>query len=433
MKSIFRFYKNLSIYTKVTMGIIIFTLVLGGVERYQLSQNIINQFFEAKKSKNLLLTNTIAPILGLNISLGLDDANEEYLTYILEENPDVLYIELHDKLNKLLFGVGNEDAKKDTKHTKIQDIDFCYKNITDSTTRDVVGHVYIYFSNVDFQNLKSNNRLLTIKLMIITVFLLFLFVILLRREFEPLERLSISVLAYDPRLNNFSLSTSDKNDEVGVIQNAIVSMVDRISSYTKILDNTNLSLEDKIKERTQELEEANRRLKALSITDELTQLANRRYFEEHFEKTWELARRRSVNISLVMCDIDHFKRINDIYGHQIGDEVLKIIALTLQKSLKRSSDFVARYGGEEFVIVMYDTYIDDAKFVCQRIQQNLQKTQPLFFEETKIDLITMSFGISCVIPDINNKTQSLVRDADNALYEAKEGGRDCIIVHEGCK
>ena len=140
-------------------------------------------------------------------------------------------------------------------------------------------------------------------------------------------------------------------------------MVSKINAYNHILSEANLSLEEKIQERTQELLEANERLKSLSVTDELTQLSNRRYFSEYFEKTWELAKRKGVNVSLVLCDIDFFKMVNDTHGHQIGDEVLKSVATALKESLKRNTDFVARYGGEEFVIVMYDANFEEASLV----------------------------------------------------------------------
>jgi len=129
-----------------------------------------------------------------------------------------------------------------------------------------------------------------------------------------------------------------------------------------------------------------------------------------------------------MCDVDHFKRVNDTYGHQIGDEVLKLVAQSLKESLKRNSDFVARYGGEEFIIVMYETTLEDAKKVCHRIQENLEKNQHTVFKDKKINTITMSFGVSCILPTNNDYAESLIKNADNALYKAKESGRNCIHI-----
>jgi len=285
------FTQNLSIYLKVVIGIIIFTLIIGSIERYQISQNIINQFFEAKKSKKLLLINTIAPILGLNITLGLDDANIEYLRYIAEQNPDATYIELTNSDGKVTYStLHNNEVICQHQNEKLN-IDFCDKKIVDAVTHNTIGNLHLHFSNNDFYQLQSNNRYLTLKLMLVTFVLLTIFVFMIRREFQPLKELSDSVSSYDPKLNNFFLTTSHRHDEVGVIKNAIISMVDRIKTYTQILDETNLSLEEKIKERTKDLEEANTRLKALSVTDELTQLSNRRYFQEYYQQNWELAKR----------------------------------------------------------------------------------------------------------------------------------------------
>ncbi|DAB28731.1 MAG TPA: hypothetical protein CFH78_00965 [Sulfurimonas sp. UBA10385] len=205
-------------------------------------------------------------------------------------------------------------------------------------------------------------------------------------------------------------------------------MVGKIATHTKILDEINLSLEDKIKKRTKELEEANKKLQALSVTDELTQLSNRRYFEEYFQKSWELAKRNNIEISIIMCDIDYFKRMNDTYGHLAGDFILENIAQILKKSLKRNTDFIARYGGEEFVIVMYDTNIDLAKELCIKIQNSIKNADSFIFQGIVLEAVTMSFGISSTIPNINKNSKELIENADLALYKAKKNGRDCIIV-----
>lgn len=418
---------NLSIYTKVAIGIVLFTVLLGAIERYQLSANIVNQFFEAKKEKNLLLVNTIEPILGFNIALGLDDANKEYLEYIKEKNPDITYIELRSKDGQILFK--SHDKHEMIEHKKREFIDYCDDAILDSVTQKTLATLHLHFSNKDYETLHNKNKLLTLKLSIISLIALFIFMRILKNEFKNLQELSESVLSYDPKLNNITLQPSNRKDEVGIIQNAIISMVERIASYTKILDETNLTLEEKIKERTKELEEANKQLKALSITDGLTQLSNRRYFEEHFHQTWELARRNGVVISLIMCDIDFFKKVNDIYGHQVGDEVLKVVAHTLKISLQRNSDFVARYGGEEFIIVMYETDAKDAENVCKRIQSNLKLNQTSALKATGVHTITMSFGISSIIPKKDDSSEIFLKQADNALYKAKENGRNCVITH----
>ncbi|MFA6195824.1 MAG: GGDEF domain-containing protein [Sulfurimonas sp.] len=419
-----RIHNSLKIELKTIIGIILFTIFIVGIERYQISQNIIEQFNESKKSKNHLLIDTIAPIIGLNISLGLDSANKDYLDTIAKQNSYLKFIELRDTKNQLLYSYGTfNDNTKSKEH-----IDFCKKNINDSNTKEALGSVCLHFSDADYQTIVSKNKELTLKIIFIALILLAFFIYLMKREFKYLKELSEHVLSYDPKLNNCSLIPSSRLDEVGVIHNAIISMVQKINSYTQLLDATNLSLEDKIKERTKELKKANQQLKALSVTDELTQLANRRSFEEYFQNHWELAKRQGVAISIVMCDIDYFKKVNDTYGHLGGDAVLKNIAQIMQTSLKRNTDFIARYGGEEFIIVMYDTNADIAYELCTRIQDNLKNMEDFVFQGTTMKPVTMSFGISSTVPQKDDISEELIKHADNALYKAKDNGRDCIVT-----
>ena len=128
IRKIREFSRKVSIEFKVVMGIVLFTLAMGGMERYQMSQNVVDQFLEAKKSKNLLLINTIAPILGLNVSLGLNDANREYLDYIAKENSDVTFIELKNGQNEIVYQYGDDESEiqsKSSYETQTEYVDFC--------------------------------------------------------------------------------------------------------------------------------------------------------------------------------------------------------------------------------------------------------------------------------------------------------------------
>ncbi|WP_304543237.1 diguanylate cyclase [Sulfurimonas microaerophilic] len=190
------------------------------------------------------------------------------------------------------------------------------------------------------------------------------------------------------------------------------------------------NLEKAVALRTKELEIANKQLEKLSTIDPLTKIANRRQFETHMQNIWSLAIRKEVPTSIVMCDIDYFKKINDTYGHIVGDHVLKNIADIIQNSLKRTSDLAARYGGEEFIIALYDTDLEGAKRVCQSIADILKNDQNNFvIEGVKIDPFTISFGVSSLIPEKTHKYQQLVKSADEALYEAKRNGRNCIVSY----
>lgn len=194
------------------------------------------------------------------------------------------------------------------------------------------------------------------------------------------------------------------------------------------LQRINETLDEQVKARTKELEEANARLQFLSTMDDLTQLPNRRYFEEFFQQSWEHAQKEETAISLVMCDIDYFKKINDTHGHLVGDLVLKEIAKAIHIFAPKKADFIARYGGEEFVMVLCDTSIDVAYQICMQIQDNLRTIHQNFTQGISLNPITMSFGISYTIPKHGDEPAKLLRRADSALYEAKNSGRDCIIT-----
>lgn len=202
----------------------------------------------------------------------------------------------------------------------------------------------------------------------------------------------------------------------------------QLKNVEKELQRINETLDEQVKARTKELEEANARLQFLSTMDDLTQLPNRRYFEEFFQQSWENAKRQGTAISLVMCDIDYFKKINDTHGHLVGDLVLKEIAKAIQISAPKKVKFIARYGGEEFVMVLCDTSIDVAYQICMQIQDNLRTIHKNFTQGISLNPITMSFGISYTIPKQDDEPAKLLRRADNALYEAKNSGRDCIIT-----
>lgn len=418
--------RNISIEIKMIISVIFFTLLIVGLERYQLSENIVEQFVESKKSKNKLLIDTISPIIALNLSLGLEDANKEYLDQIVKQNSDLESFELIDPQGNKIYSYMKNPIKEHQKDPN--SIHFCSQSIVDPLTGEKFGMAQLYFDDHEYQTMLDKNKETTFKMFGITFLILMIFLFLIKREFKFLKELSENVLVYDPKLNNFTLKASDRTDEVGIIHNAIISMVTKINSHAKLLDDINQSLEEKISKRTQELEEANQRLIELSVTDPLTKIANRRHFENHLQEIWKLAKRNHVDISIIMCDIDHFKEVNDKYGHIMGDAVLKKIAQILKHSLKRASDFIARYGGEEFIIVLYDTKTSGAEELCVTIQNNLKSCDGFETDGGKIAPVTMSFGISSMIPDEENHYEHLINSADTALYQAKENGRNCIVV-----
>ncbi|HSF71551.1 MAG TPA: diguanylate cyclase, partial [Methylotenera sp.] len=178
----------------------------------------------------------------------------------------------------------------------------------------------------------------------------------------------------------------------------------------------------------EQLQVANKELQRLANSDGLTQLANRRRFDEYLEHEWRRLGREKKLLSLILCDVDFFKGYNDTYGHQAGDDCLRLVAQTIQSNVHRSADLVARYGGEEFAVILPNTDIQGAIDVAERIRLGIKNLQVLNAGSQISDYITVSCGVASVIPKLENFPASLIEMADVALYAAKAKGRDQVQV-----
>ena len=183
----------------------------------------------------------------------------------------------------------------------------------------------------------------------------------------------------------------------------------------------------KIKKLQDELRHSNELLLELSNTDHLTGLFNRRYMMDSLDKEVQRCIRKGGNLSLIMLDIDHFKKVNDTYGHQQGDFVLKIVASQLQKEL-RSYDCAARYGGEEFISILPDSTLKEAVFVAERIRLSLQELQ--WNGELSSLNLTGSFGVASFPNEGITTVDGFIKLADDALYRAKNNGRNRVEFYE---
>lgn len=185
----------------------------------------------------------------------------------------------------------------------------------------------------------------------------------------------------------------------------------------------NEGLEKTVEERTAELRAANERLSKLAMTDPLTKILNRRAFFARFTEEVERCRRYSHAMVVAMIDVDRFKEFNDMEGHLRGDEALKRIAATLQSSL-RKTDILGRYGGEEFIVVMPETNLPNATETCERLRMAIEDSE--FQGKDEPAYLTISIGIAAY-PDQGNTVESLTDAADQALYQAKQGGRNRVV------
>lgn len=177
----------------------------------------------------------------------------------------------------------------------------------------------------------------------------------------------------------------------------------------------------------QELKKVNEKLKMLSVIDGLTQIPNRRKFDDYLGTEWNRHYRNKETISLILSDIDFFKLYNDNYGHQAGDDCLIQVAKSIQTSASRSSDLAARYGGEEFAIVLPHTDAKGAMVVAETIRKNVQELM-IPHEDSKVNgYISLSLGVATATPNSHNSAEGLIAMADQALYEAKEKGRNQCV------
>jgi diguanylate cyclase (GGDEF)-like protein len=172
-----------------------------------------------------------------------------------------------------------------------------------------------------------------------------------------------------------------------------------------------------------QLNDANQELQRLSMTDGLTGIANRRMFDVSLAREWRRCMRLNKPLSVVMLDVDYFKKYNDRYGHQDGDDCLVAVAQEVARSAPRPGDLVARYGGEEFVMILADTDEDGANWVAERIRQHVAGLN-LPHKDSSDGHVTVSCGISSVIPSQELSVEMLVKSADNALYLSKNQGRN---------
>jgi len=181
----------------------------------------------------------------------------------------------------------------------------------------------------------------------------------------------------------------------------------------------------KIKALQEELRETNRQLEELSNTDGLTRLYNRRYFMELFELEFQRAQRYEARLGFVMIDIDHFKDFNDTYGHLLGDRILYEVAQILKENL-RVHDIVGRYGGEEFALLMPETDLNGALVVAERYRKRVEDF--VLLEREHELRVTISLGVAAFPKKDISSVDDLIRHADNALYQAKNNGRNRVEV-----
>ena len=215
----------------------------------------------------------------------------------------------------------------------------------------------------------------------------------------PLDKLISGVETWDGfRIPDMG-GTEERGDELGLLAKTFLQMSGDIIAKTR-------SLEEQ------------------AVRDGLTGLFNRRRFDESFKSEWERHRRKNLELSIVMADIDYFKDFNDTYGHPEGDRCLHLVAGACMKALKRPGDMAFRYGGEEFAFILPDTGEEGARNVAERIRLSVLDTG----SKSRDGGVSLSLGVACCSPAADGNRGRLLRAADQALYQAKQQGRNRVVV-----
>lgn len=241
------------------------------------------------------------------------------------------------------------------------------------------------------------------------------------------KRLALIIKSINKGMNLEEITDVDykqlNSSSLKILLDSILSMYDNLSLKT-----IKLIKEKKARIKAQnELKLMNKKLEKLSITDQLTELFNRRHFEEVFEQELKKAKRNNTILSIIMFDIDFFKNLNDTYGHIQGDKALRDVAKCVKKVCRRPNDFAFRVGGEEFVILISNEDHNNPLELCELLRKEIEKEQIPNENSSISNYLTISAGIVSKIPESSDNIDSFIKIVDEKLYQAKELGRNLII------
>lgn len=233
---------------------------------------------------------------------------------------------------------------------------------------------------------------------------------------------------------DYSTTLSELSSELGAAKNAgaVKNVVHQLVKATAVVRASHKEMEDKLKESQSQVADLKDNLEAArfeNLTDELTGLGNRRLFDQTMSRKVQASSGIGTTFCLIMLDIDHFKQFNDTWGHQTGDQVLRLVGMTIKNTIS-APDIAARYGGEEFAVILPDTTLDEAIMQADLIREAI-KDRKLLKRSTgeKLGNVTVSAGVARFERD--DTAVTLIERADAALYSAKRAGRNCVMSEKG--
>ncbi|WP_306257224.1 GGDEF domain-containing protein [Pararhizobium sp. IMCC21322] len=234
--------------------------------------------------------------------------------------------------------------------------------------------------------------------------------------------------------DDYSTTLSELSSELGAAKNAgaVKNVIHQLVKATAVVRASHKEMEDQLKESQSQVAELKDNLEAArfeNLTDELTGLGNRRLFDQTMTRKVQASSGIGTTFCLIMLDIDHFKQFNDTWGHQTGDQVLRLVGMTIKNSIS-ALNIAARYGGEEFAVIMPDTTLDEAIMQADHIREAI-KDRKLLKRSTgeKLGNVTVSAGVARY--EQADTAMTLIERADAALYSAKRAGRNCVMSEKG--
>lgn len=311
-----------------------------------------------------------------------------------------------------------------------------------------MGTLSIYSGrSVIFRKVRYGFVLIVVNAIIKTIALWIIFLYFSRNMLgRPLAILTAATKGLKPdNLQDLEVDVGTRGrNELKLLEEAFNTMVrnlndahERRIKAEKILKGFNEKLKQEVDQRTAELRKANLHLKQqqemlerLAVIDGLTEIPNRRKFDEVLDTEWRRAERAAEPVALILMDIDHFKGFNDYYGHASGDECLRKVAQGLACSLGRASDFLARYGGEEFAVILPCASAESATEIAEKIRGNIESLNIPHAASQVSDHVTLSLGIALLVPSREASPRNLIERADHALYRAKTKGRNRVECAE---
>lgn len=287
----------------------------------------------------------------------------------------------------------------------------------DGQETELVGYVRAGMAGDHWQQVMSSRLDLVIGVgTVATGAAILLGFLLIRRITGPLDDLTGVMVAFSRGKLGVRSSVS-RRDEIGALAKAFNSMADQHEQTHERIVRLNAELEERVAVRTKQLRE-------LAARDPLTGSYNRRHFSEVVETSLSQAKRYDNDLSCIMLDVDGFKSVNDTHGHQIGDRLLVLVAVTIAGTL-RTSDIVARYGGDEFIALLPQTGSEAAGALARRIKERFQQELATTLPDVHV---TLSLGIASLQGSHAADAETLVRAADDAMYQAKLGGKNRVVL-----